>query len=146
VIWGRPWVARVLDAPSGTLTMLGIGTIETGNWNGLVLPYDLAPLGAPGCYLSINLLGTLLSPAQVDGSATYTFAIPNMPTVLGMWMRFQAAALDPAANALGVITSLGHKVQVCGWEPVGRVWATGSAPTIGQWEIGVAPVVQVTIQ
>jgi hypothetical protein len=146
VIWGRPWVARVLDAPPNALTTLVLGTIDSGNWNGWNLPFDLAPLGAPGCFVSIDLAASFFRPAAPDGSVTYPFAIPNMPMALGMWIRFQAGALDLAANAMGVITSQAHKVQVCGWEPVGRVWAAGSAATMGQWEMGVAPVVQVTIQ
>lgn len=146
LIWGRPWVIRVLDAPAGALTTLILGTTESGSAGGWTLPFELGPLGAPGCWLSTDPAGTFFQVAQGDGSAAYTFQVPNVPAGLGFWFRYQAGALEAAANPLGLVTSEARKTQVCGWEPVGRVWAGGTAATVGQWEIGVAPVVQVAIQ
>ncbi len=146
VIWGRPWVARVLDAPAGSLVTFALGSRETGTWNGWTLPQDLGPLGAPNCFVSIDILGSFFGVAMPDGTASFPFTIPNQPSAVGVWLRFQAGALDPGANALGVTTSQARKVQVCGWEPVGRIWASGTAAVTGQWEIGVAPVVQFTVQ
>jgi len=146
VIWGRPWLARVLDAPPGRLTVLALGTQETGTWNGWTLPQDLGMLGAPGCFLSIDVVGTFFQTAATDGTATFAFFIPNNPATLGATLRYQAGALSPNANALGLVTSQAKKVDVCGWEPVGRVWAAGLTTTAGSREIGVAPVVQVSLQ
>jgi hypothetical protein len=146
VMWGRPWVARVLDAPPGAMVTLGLGTIESGPWSGFVLPQELGFLGAPGCYLSIDVAGSLFSVAAGDGSAAFPFVIPNAPSALGYWIRFQGGAIYPGANALGLVTSQARKVQVCGWEPVGRVWASGLATTVGTREIGVAPVMQFLVQ
>lgn len=146
VIWGRPWVARVLDAPVGALVTFTLGTIESGPWAGFVLPQELSALGAPQCYLSIDVGGAFFGVAAGDGSATFPFVIPNDPAIVGAWIRYQGGAINPAANALGVVTSQARKVQVCGWEPVGRVWASGAAATIGSREIGVAPVVELTVQ
>lgn len=146
VIWGRPWVARVLDAPPGAMVTLALGTVESGPWAGFVLPQDLAGLGAPGCFLSIDLATSFYSVAAGDGSATFPFVIPNDPAAIGSWIRFQGGAFHPAANALGVVTSQARKVQVCGWEPVGRVWASGLSTALGTREIGVAPVVRLTVQ
>jgi hypothetical protein len=146
VMWGRPWVARVLDAPPGALVTLGLGTVESGPWGGFVLPQDLGLLGAPGCFVSIDIAGSLFSVAAGDGSAAFPFVIPNTPAAIGYWIRFQGGAVVPGANALGIITSQARKVQVCGWEPVGRVWASGLATTFGTREIGVAPVTQLIVQ
>ena len=146
VMWGRPWVARVLDAPPGALVMLGLGTIESGPWSGFVLPQDLAGLGAPGCYMSIDLVASFFSVAAGDGSAVFPFVIANDPAAIGFWIRFQGGAFNAAANALGIVTSQARKVRVCGWEPVGRVWASGLATTIGTREIGVGPVARLTVQ
>jgi len=66
--------------------------------------------------------------------------------VLGEWLRFQSATLDAAANSLGLVTSQAQKVQVCGWEPVGRVWSNGISAALGTREIGVSAVVQLTVQ
>ena len=41
---------------------------------------------------------------------------------------------------------VGEEVQVCGWEPVGRVWSSGAAATSGAVEIGLSAVVQFTTQ
>lgn len=146
VIWGRPWVARVLDAPPGAMVTLALGTVESGPWSGFVLPQDLAGLGAPGCYLSIDLAASFFSVAAGDGSATFPFVIPNNPSTIGFWIRYQGGAFHPSANALGVVTSQARKVQVCGWEPVARVWASGLSTALGTREVGVAPVIGLSTQ
>lgn len=146
VMWGRPWTAQVLGAPPFGLTALVLGTIDSGPWQGFVLPADLAALGAPGCVLAIDAAVSLFAPAGFDGSASYGFGIPNDPGLVGYWIRFQGAALVPAANPLGLVTSQGRKVEVCGFEPVVRVWASGLAALSGALEVGVAPVVQFTVQ
>ena len=146
VIWGRAWVARAFDAVPGNLVLLALGTRETGVWAGLTLPQDLAVAGAAGCFVSIDAAVVSYGTALGDGSVTFPNSIPNDPNVLGEWIRFQAGTFDPAANALGLVTSQAQKVQVCGWEPVGRVWSNGTSSAFGTREIGVAAVVQLTVQ
>jgi hypothetical protein len=146
VLWGRPWVARTLDAVPGSAVVLALGTMEAGTWAGMSLPQDLGIIGASGCFLSIDAVWTYSAVTQSDGSATYPFLIPNNPAVLGEWIRFQAATFDPAANPLGLVTSQAQKVQVCGWEPVGRVWSNGVSAAFGTREIGVAAVLKLTVQ
>jgi len=146
VIWGRPWVARVLDASPGATVVLALGTFETGPWSGMILPQDLLGIGAPGCFVSMDVAGSWYSIAGGDGSAQFPFVIPNSPQLIGEWIRFQAGAFDPTANALGFVTSRGSKVQVCGWEPVARVWSSGIVPSFGTREIGLSAVVRLTVQ
>ncbi|MCA8974537.1 MAG: hypothetical protein KDC98_07430 [Planctomycetes bacterium] len=146
VMWGRPWVARVLDASPGAFVALTLGTIESGPWSGFVLPQDLAILGAPSCFLSIDVASSFFGFAAGDGSATFPFVMPNNPAVVGFWIRYQGAATSPGANALGLVTSQAQKVQVCGWEPVGRLWSSGITAATGTREIGVAPVLQLQVQ
>lgn len=146
VLWGRPWVARAFDAVPGSVVVLALGTQETGSWAGLNLPQDLGVLGASGCFVSIDAAAVYYDIAPPDGSVTFPFFIPNNPNVLGEWLRFQAATFDAAANALGLVTSQAQKVQVCGWEPVGRVWSNGITLASGTREMGVAAVIQVTVQ
>lgn len=146
VIWGRPWIARALDAVPGSFCILALGSIESGAWGGFLLPQDLTGFGGPGCYLSIDILGTWVAVAAGDGSAQFPFVVPNVPSLVGEWIRYQAAEFAPQANPLGLVTSQAKKVQVCGWEPVGRLWASGAAPTTGTREIGVATVLELTVQ
>ena len=146
VLWGRPWVARAFGAVPGSVVVLALGTQETGSWAGLNLPQDLGVLGASGCFVSIDAAAVYYDIAPPDGSVTFPFFIPNNPNVLGEWLRFQAATFDAAANALGLVTSQAQKVQVCGWEPVGRVWSNGTTLASGTREMGVAAVIQVTVQ
>jgi hypothetical protein len=144
VIWGRPWVARVLDAVPGAVVLFIVGTVDSVPVGGLVLPQDLGIVGAPGCMLSIDIAGSWFTTAAGDGSGTFPFVLDNSPSSLGQWIRFQGATLDASANALGIVTSQAKKVQVCGWEPVARVWSSGITATSGTREIGVAPVVRLT--
>lgn len=146
VLWGRPWVARAFNAMPGSVVVLALGTQETGTWAGMTLPQDLGVIGAPGCFVSIDAAATYFGTAMPDGSLTFPFLIPNNPAVLGEWLRFQSATFDAAANGLGLVTSQAQKVQVCGWEPVGRVWSNGISSAFGTREIGVSAVVQLTVQ
>lgn len=146
VIWGRPWIAQVLDAVPGNLVLLALGSIESGVWAGMVLPQDLAPVGAAGCFVSIDAGALWLAVAAPDGSAQFPFTIPNEPRLIGEWIRFQGASFDPAANVLGLVTSQAQKVQVCGWEPVARLWASTITAAFGTREIGLGAVVQLTVQ
>lgn len=146
VLWGRPWVARAYDAIPGSVVILALGSQETGTWAGMSLPQDLLVLGAAGCFVSIDAAFTYFGIAPANGEVTFSLLIPNNPQVLGEWIRFQAATLDSPANALGLVTSQAQKVQVCGWEPVGRVWSSGITSASGTREIGVAAVVALTVQ
>ena len=146
VQWGRPWVVRAHHAEPGDVVVLALGSQESGAWAGMQLPQDLSVVGATGCFLSIDVAASYYGSAASDGSVTYPFMIPNNPQLLGEWLRFQAAVLDPAANSLGLVTSQAQKVQVCGWEPVGRVWSSGVSSPVGTAEIGLAAVAQFTTQ
>ncbi|MBX3462537.1 MAG: hypothetical protein KF830_05170 [Planctomycetes bacterium] len=146
VMWGRPWIARATGATPGAIVVLAVGTIDAGPYGGMVLPQDLGALGAPGCVLGIDVAATWFTLALGDGSALFPFTLTNSPLVIGEWIRFQAATLDPTANALGLVTSQAKKVQICGWEPVARVWSSGLAASFGTKEIGLAPVLRLTVQ
>jgi hypothetical protein len=146
LLWGRPWTVRTFDGQPGALVTLVLGTRESGSYNGWTLPFDLLPLGAPGCHLSTDVAAAFFSTVLGDGTATFLFPIPNEPSFVGAWLRYQAGAVVPGANALGVITSQAKKVQICGYEPVARVWSSGLTATAGVREIGVAPVIEITWQ
>jgi hypothetical protein len=145
VMWGRPLTLRVFDGPPLVLTLLSLGTIEAGSWFGLPIPLDLSPFGAPGCTLSIDMAQVLAQRADVAGAAEYTLVVPSEPGLTGQWLRYQGFAVDPSLNALGAISSRAGKVQVCGWEPVARVYGSPVTVADGFREIGVAPVVRLRV-
>lgn len=146
VMWGRPWVARVSQALPGAFVLLVLGSTDTGTWAGLTLPQNLQIVGAPGCFLSIDIAGSWFAVAAGDGAATFPFVLPNTPAAIGAWIRFQGASFDLPANALGLVTSQAQKVQVCGWEPVARLWSNGVNAAFGTREIGMSAVVRLTAQ
>ncbi len=146
VLWGRPWLARVLDAPAGAMVTLVLGSRDSGSFAGWSLPQDLASVGAPSCYLSIDMGAAFFQTALGDGSALFTLAIPNQPALIGASFFFQAGAASPGANALGIVTSQARSISVCGLEPVARVWSSGVTDAVGVLEIGTAPVLELQLQ
>lgn len=146
VMWGQAFDLQVSAARPGSVAGVFLGAIEQGQWAGITLPFDLAVAGAPGCHLSIDMLFSAFAPANGIGTATLPLAIPPRPELVGATIRFQGFDIDAAANALGVTTSQPAKVVVCGWERVGRVWASGATATAGTREIGLAPPAALTLR
>jgi hypothetical protein len=146
IMWGQTFDLAVNQARPNSVAGLFLGSIEQGSWAGITLPFDLGVAGAPGCHLSIDMLFTTFARANASGIATFPFTIPGRPELVGTMIRFQGFDVDPAANALGVTTSQPGKVTVCGWERVGRVWASGLAATVGTREVGLAPPVAIGLR
>ncbi len=146
VTWGRPLVLRVFDAKEDAATAIIMGNQETGLWQGYELPFELGSLGAPSCFLALDMWRVFSISANAAGSAEYELFVPSDPSLQGSWLRFQGVALDSGANALGLVTSQGTKVEICGWEPVSRVFASGLIAAEGLREVGVAPVVRLNIR
>lgn len=107
---GRPFVG-------GSLTMLGtdlpasqpvvhcIGGSDA-QWGAFTLPFDLAPIGAPGCAL-------LASPdvlearglGSASGTLRFTFRIPDQLSLAGVRFFHQLVGLAPGLNPAGLIVS-----------------------------------------
>lgn len=68
---------------------------------------DLGYMGAPDCLALVDLNSAASSLMLGSPTATFAFAVPNNPAFVGLPLNVQAASLDAAANALGVITSNG---------------------------------------
>lgn len=75
------------------------------------LPLDLGVLGAPGCLLRVSLDSTLFL-AGSSNSAVFAMNIPNQPALIGKRFYEQAAALDPTANPLWLVTSPGYGLWI----------------------------------
>jgi len=90
-----------LPPPNLAIAMLGLSN-TTSNFG--ALPYDMTPLGAPGCFGRVSPDATVFL-LGAGGSASLNFAIPNQASVLGFTFYTQALVLDSSLNPLGASTS-----------------------------------------
>ncbi|HLQ37368.1 MAG TPA: DVUA0089 family protein [Planctomycetota bacterium] len=76
-------------------------------------PFDLGPLGAPGCFVEVDLVNTILGFADAAGVGFWSLSLPYVLALRGLPLEMQAAVFDPSANALGVTVS-NRGSAVCG--------------------------------
>ena len=67
-------------------------------------PIDLTPLGLPGCNRHVEPAVAMFVAGQ-NHTARASFAIPNLPELVGLRFHQQAVVLDPNANAAGAVMS-----------------------------------------
>ena len=126
--------------------LLILGSKTGGSWGKLQLPFPMAALGAPGCYLNTDMLIILAAASSRSGQILVATNVPLNADFNGQWLLFQAVALDFQANLLGLTFSQGSKTKICGPDPVGRVFANGLTATFGTLEYGLVPVTQFSFQ
>ncbi|MCA8975849.1 MAG: hypothetical protein KDC98_14095 [Planctomycetes bacterium] len=95
-----PWIGSTqsfqlvnVPLPAGSFCTLGF---DDQAWLGTPLPWDMTPIGMPGCQLRVAPAATEF----VVGTA-WNFGIPNAPSLLGLPFFTQAMVIDPPANAVG---------------------------------------------
>lgn len=93
------WVTNNVPSTS-VVGILGLG------FSSITPPFDLALLGAPGCFQHVGVSATAAY-LPTNGTGTLPVAIPNSPNLAGVRFFAQSLALDPSINALGAITSNG---------------------------------------
>jgi hypothetical protein len=98
-------------APANTPLALVFGTSET-TFGALPLPLDLAPLGAPGCWLRTDVAHSFAATSDAAGAAQFGLAIPDNPTLRGLRLHFQWLAPAVGANALQLVVSAMVKGRV----------------------------------
>ena len=76
-------------------------------WSGVKLPLDLAPIGAPGCFLRTDPV--LAIPPFFGG---VDINLPNNPDLLGARVYHQGLVVDPPANQAGLALSNALEVTV----------------------------------
>lgn len=107
---GNTFRVRVGQCLPSSVALLLFGRSAT-NWNGITLPFDLTPFGAPGCSLLVEngIASTMLT--NTAGAANLQYTLPYNIYVLGQSFYNQAFVFDPAANAFGFVASnAGHGV------------------------------------
>jgi hypothetical protein len=72
---------------------------------GSPMSLSLAGLGAAGCHLYVDPGLLLFATAPGTGYLRMDFPLPNAPALQGLALSAQWLALDPAANALGIVST-----------------------------------------
>ncbi|MCR9243759.1 MAG: hypothetical protein NXI31_01920 [bacterium] len=99
---GRQLVLIGRNAPAFAPAVAAIGT-SNASANGVPLPLDLTPYGAPGCDLLCSV--DLVLPGQTDaqGTSLAGWVIPFDPALVGASFFCQWLIADPTANAAGFV-------------------------------------------
>jgi len=99
---GNPISISLNGGKPGTAAFLVIGGSDTKSPLG-TFPYDVGPLGAPGCFIWNDWVGFVAAATDKSGMATLKFTVPKVgsaPRAYVHWWNF-----DKAANALGITSS-----------------------------------------
>lgn len=103
---GTQLTVRATAATPSTSLLLLLGASET-TYGSLTLPYDLAPLNAPGCLLRTDIVASPTVAADATGSASSAFTLPTDAALRGRPILFQWFAPAPGANGLqGVLSAM----------------------------------------
>jgi hypothetical protein len=101
------------NLPTSAVTIVASG-LSNATWNSVPLPLPLDGFGMPGCtlYMAPAVSTLLLSTGTV---ANLNLAVPNIATLSGLEVYYQALVLDPAAaNAAHAVVSNAAKVTLAG--------------------------------
>ena len=90
---------QITGLPSGG-ALVATGLSATTTSSGLPLPLDLSALGMTGCSQLVDTTA-LEFVIGLSGTATWSFPVPNVPSLFGATFFNQAFPFDPAANAFG---------------------------------------------
>lgn len=122
------------------------GGMDAKSWNGLPLPFSLAPYGAPGCSLYIDFgWAWPLTYTPVPGDFLWaTLDVPADPSLAGQTVYVQGVRFDRLLNALGLGTSNGVRLTIGGHitPPISTLSGPDGPPgSGGGWpELGNGPV------
>lgn len=124
VALGGQWRVALASAPRSAGAALAVGVGNT-NHAGLPLPFDMAPLGAPGCMILVDVVTMFTGFTSSSGAATFTLTIPDNLSLDGAALYGQSIVLDAFANHLGLITTNGVRTRFGRNTPVQVVQHTG---------------------
>jgi hypothetical protein len=111
-----PWLGDMVTFEAANLAA-GPAVVLLGAsdavWNGTALPFDLGPLGMPGCQLLVDP-EVVLPLAVAAGTGTFRLPVVPDPGLLGLSLYAQALAIDPLANLFGATVSNGLALTLGG--------------------------------
>lgn len=100
---GATAVVTFANLPTPEILAMVLGVSNTTSALG-ALPLHLAPFGGPGCSLRTSIDMTTFLVGS-NGSASFNLVVPNLAQLIGFHVYTQGFVLDPAANAIGGVTS-----------------------------------------
>jgi len=109
---GDELIIRLFGAQPGSTAFFAFGD-SSPFFGGLLLPYPLGGLGAPGCSLRVNPMYVQSVQTSATGEAEWRWKIPVNSNLVGLEARVQWLTTDPV-NALGLVVSNAQKLWVYG--------------------------------
>jgi len=112
---GQSFPVEIHNVPAGTVA-IGIFGVSNTAYGPFQLPLALAPFGGGGCQLNASM--DVMLPVATSGagpgggSATFPWVIPNLALLKGVSVYCSALVVDPAANQLGLTTSMGLRAVI----------------------------------
>jgi hypothetical protein len=103
---GGYWSIYATDCLAYAPALVLVGRNNT-NHMGVPLPFDMGPLGAPGCNIYVEFVMALPTAMNSSGRHTARFTIPKMIGLYGIPVFGQYLIGDPFANNLGVVSTNG---------------------------------------
>ncbi len=123
-VGGYMFTARVDHVPPGGAVFLFLGR-RSWRFGFLPLPFDLAPLGAPGCKVYVDYLAHLGGKAGSTGTAAFKLSLPRgLPG--GTPIYAQGFVPSSRANPLGLAASNGACAMTLGVPRQAVVYNTSS--------------------
>ena len=110
----RPWLASDSFYELPVLGSTYVRYVELAPSNGFafflqgltdIVPVDLAFLGAPGCFLDVDLQVVTFTVTDASGRAEFVQLVPNALALSGVRVFEQVLVFDPFANPLGFTLS-----------------------------------------
>jgi|GEM_PF-3218808 len=134
------------DGPTGRLALLTIGA-SNQQWGKNKLPFDLAGLGAPGCFVYASQdfsVGRVVGALQnfPTGAAQWELPLPKDAGLVGARVYTQWFFFDPTANALSLTATNGASTTIGAMPKLGVALVRSQDPnaSTGRRDTGFAPV------
>lgn len=111
----------------GLPALLTIGASSTHFAGAPILPFDLGPAGAPGCFIRNDWIAIIagVTNANTNGSVVISITTPPDPALERAVFYSQYLFVDLAANALGVFATNGRQNTFGFITGTTRLYATG---------------------
>ena len=101
---GNSFTVDLANARPGAALLFG-GFRNDSFRSTVSLPWEMGPVGAPGCHVYVDAPLILGAGVNGSGNASLPFAVPRDAALVSGKFYSQYVPLDPPANALGFTTS-----------------------------------------